>query len=110
MAQVDELTPSEFRSRWPDRTAAAVTLLDVREPMEREIARIPESIHIPMNDVPRRMDELDKSKPVVVVCHSGARSTRVAEFLAAQGFEHVFNLTGGIDAWSREIDPGIPRY
>lgn len=110
MPQVEELTPSELRDRWPEPKRSEVVLLDVREASELEIARIDEAIHIPMNEVPGRLAELDESRPVVVICHSGARSRRVAEFLAARGFEAVFNLTGGIDAWSREIDPGIPRY
>jgi rhodanese-related sulfurtransferase len=110
MPQVQELTPSGLRDRWPEPKQSEVVLLDVREASELEIARIDEAIHIPMNEVPARLAELDESRPVVVICHSGARSRRVAEFLAAKGFETVFNLTGGIDAWSREIDPGIPRY
>lgn len=110
MPQVEELTPSQFRARWPEPTPDEVLLLDVREAGELQIASIAEAVHMPMNEVPGRLGELDESRPIVVVCHSGGRSRRVSEFLAARGFEQVFNLTGGIDAWSREIDPGIPRY
>ncbi|HYK93876.1 MAG TPA: rhodanese-like domain-containing protein, partial [Thermoplasmata archaeon] len=88
----------------------AVTLLDVREPMERELARIEPSLFIPMGEVPRRLEEIPKDAEVVVYCHTGQRSAMVAGFLETQGFSRVGNLTGGIDAWSRRVDPTVPRY
>jgi rhodanese-related sulfurtransferase len=108
MAQVPELTPTEFRRRWA--AGDTVVLLDVREPAELAVASVDEAIHVPMREIPQRIDELDRHKPLVVMCHSGARSRRVAEYLSANGFEQVFNLAGGIDAWSRELDSGVPRY
>ena len=63
-----------------------------------------------MLEIPARLSELDGTRPVVVMCHSGQRSRQVARFLAAQGFGQVFNLSGGITAWSQEVDPSIPRY
>jgi rhodanese-related sulfurtransferase len=111
-AVVEELTPTEFCERWPpDRShAAGVVLLDVREPVELEIASVDRALHIPMQQVPTRIAEIGADRTVVVMCHSGGRSRRVAEFLAQNGFSEVFNLKGGIDAWSTEIDPQVPRY
>ena len=106
---VDELEPEEVARRvraGPDR----VVLLDVREPHERELAVIEPSVHIPMNEVAARIDELPKGKELVVYCHSGARSMMVASFLEHRGFAPVANLAGGIDAWSRTVDPNVPRY
>lgn len=90
-----------------------VRLLDVREPSERETAAIEPALAIPMNTVPQRLDELRaeaQDKDLVVMCHSGGRSQRVAEFLNQEGFCGVFNLEGGIDAWSLQVDSSVPRY
>jgi rhodanese-related sulfurtransferase len=111
MPGVPELSPTEFSKRWPDHARSAdVTLLDVREPFEVAIAAIAGATHIPMREIPARVAELDRNTPLVVICHSGGRSRRVAEFLLGNGFLQVFNLRGGIDAWSTEIDPHVPRY
>ena len=85
-------------------------LLDVREPYEFEIARIDGADLIPLGELPARLQELDRSKEIFVICHSGMRSERAAEFLRSAGFPEVANVAGGIDAWSREIDPDVPRY
>ena len=86
-------------------------LLDVREPWEGAIASIPGAILIPMGEITSRAHaELDPDKPYVVVCHHGARSLSVTMWLRNQGFDHAQSLTGGIDEWSRTIDPTIPRY
>jgi rhodanese-related sulfurtransferase len=106
---VAELEPEEVAQRLraaPDR----VVLLDVREPYERELAAIAPSLHIPMHEVAERIDELPKGKELVVYCHAGARSMMVAAFLEHRGFTPVANLAGGIDAWSRRVDPTVPRY
>lgn len=92
------------------RNPGLVTLLDVREPMERELAKIEPSLFIPMDEVPRRLSEIPKDRELVVYCHSGHRSAMVAGYLEGQGFHRVGNLTGGIDAWSRRVDPSVPRY
>lgn len=110
MPPVLELTPTEFRRRWPNADSAGVVLLDVREPHELALAKVREAIHIPMREVPARLDELDPATPLVVMCHSGGRSRRVAEFLATNGFEEIYNLAGGIDAWAEQLDPSVPRY
>jgi len=107
---VPELTPVEVNRRWPaGQRDGNVVLLDVREPEELARAAITGALHIPMREVPQRLDELPKDKPIVVFCHAGGRSRRVAEFLAANGFEQVFNLAGGIDAWSRTVDERVDR-
>ena len=84
-------------------------LLDVREPFEHKIANIGGTL-IPLKEIPKRMNELEKHAEIVVFCHHGGRSQRAAEYLRGNGFEHVKNLTGGIDAWSLKIDPNVPRY
>lgn len=88
----------------------AVLLLDVREPYERDLARIEPSMHIPMAEIPDRAEELPRDREIVVYCHGGTRSAMVAGFLEARGFERVANLSGGIDAWSVTVDPKVPRY
>lgn len=89
-------------------------LLDVREPWEAALARIEleglEQRLIPMGQIASRLSELDPVQPIVCYCHHGMRSQQVVAFLAHQGFEFVYNLAGGIDAWSREVDPSVPRY
>jgi rhodanese-related sulfurtransferase len=85
-------------------------LLDVREPEELATASIPWATTIPMGQIPMRMHELPREKPIVVMCHHGGRSDRVAQFLDANGYDNAVNLDGGIDAWSRTIDPTVPRY
>jgi rhodanese-related sulfurtransferase len=110
MPRVLELSPAEFRRRWAEENSPAVVLLDVREPQELMLARVPEAVHIPMREIPQRLHELDPGKPLVVMCHSGGRSRRVAEYLAANGFEDIYNLAGGIDAWAQQIDRSVPRY
>ena len=85
-------------------------LLDVREDDEREVGRIEPSIHIPMNEVPNRLEEIPKGKRLVVYCHHGGRSLMVASYLEGAGYSSPANLDGGIDAWSRKVDPSVPRY
>jgi len=111
MPGVPELSPTEFAKRWPSYASGAdVVLLDVREHEELATGAVAGALHIPMREVPARLAELDTEKPLVVMCHSGGRSRRVAEFLLGQGFTTVFNLKGGIDAWSTQLDSQIPRY
>ena len=104
----EELGPADFiRQRDSD---GVWQLLDVREQWELDIASIAGAIRIPMMEIPSRKGELDPSRPVAVICHSGGRSGRVADFLSRQGFPRVANIAGGIDAWSREVDDTVPRY
>jgi rhodanese-related sulfurtransferase len=85
-------------------------LLDVREPWELEACRIPDTIHVPMREIPARLSELNAEADTVVICHHGVRSMRVAQFLEQQRFARVYNLTGGVDAWARTVDPAMPTY
>jgi rhodanese-related sulfurtransferase len=86
-------------------------LLDVREPREYDTAHIDGSTLIPMNEIPGRAhQELDEESPILVLCHHGARSLSVAAWLRQQGFDKAQSVSGGIDAWSRQIDPQVPRY
>ena len=88
-----------------------LTLLDVREPWEFQASQIAGSKHMPMGDVPSRFQqELDPDDHIVVVCHHGVRSMNVTAWLRQQGFERTQSLCGGIDRWSREIDPSVPLY
>lgn len=108
---VPELSPTEFVQRWPNHAdGSVVVLLDVREHVELEIASVPGTLHVPMREIPARLAELERNVPIVVMCHAGGRSRRVAEYLLGNGFSQVFNLRGGIDAWSTEINPQVPRY
>lgn len=90
--------------------AAPPLLLDVREDWEHAIAHLPGSLLIPMGQVPARIESLPRNRPMVVYCHHGMRSAQVAAFLLSQGYGPVYNLTGGIDAWSTQIEPALPRY
>lgn len=104
-----EISVSELKSL-QDR-AEGLIVLDVREPWEYETAQIAGSKHIPMGEVPARFNlELDPEGHIVVVCHHGVRSMNVTAWLRQQGFEKVQSLRGGIDRWSREIDPSVPLY
>ena len=88
-----------------------VRLIDVREPWEFATAKIEGAMLMPMGDVPSRAhQELDPEERLVVVCHHGVRSLNTAVWLRNQGFEQAQSLRGGIDAWSAEVDSGVPRY
>jgi rhodanese-related sulfurtransferase len=94
--------------------AAPLVLLDVREPWEVALAAIEvpgaTTRFVPMREIPARLGELDPAQPVVCICHHGARSAQVVAFLERMGFASAYNLAGGIDAWSRDVDPGVARY
>jgi rhodanese-related sulfurtransferase len=88
----------------------ATVILDVREPHELAIAHVEGALHIPMQTIPNRLAELPREAPLAVMCHHGARSMAVVNFLRKAGYSNAFNITGGIDAWSRELDSAIPQY
>jgi len=94
--------------------AVPLLFLDVREPGEVALAAIElpgaTTRTMPMREVPARLAELDPAQPVLCFCHHGARSAQVVAFLERAGFASAYNLAGGIDAWSRDVDPGVPRY
>ncbi len=85
-------------------------IIDVREPWEHAICRLPGARLVPMDSLPQRLAELDPGCPTVVVCHHGVRSYQVALWLERSGFTDVVNLSGGIDAWARDVDPGMDTY
>ena len=86
-----------------------IVVIDVREPWELKIAKISKSVNIPMQDIPKRLNELHNDINYAVLCHSGVRSYHVATYLEKEGF-NVWNVDGGIDRWSLEIDTNIKRY
>ena len=109
-----EITVQELAAKL-GRSAAqanpAVKLIDVRESWEYEVAHIPGSTLIPMSEVPSRANnELDPDQHIAVICHAGVRSMSVTAWLREQGYDKVQSVRGGIDAWSRGIDPTVPRY
>ena len=102
-----EINVTELKTR-VDRLFS-FTLLDVREPHEVQVANIDPYVHIPMGMLPVRHEEIDKEKPIIVICHTGVRSAQVCQYLETLGYD-VTNLEGGIDAWSMQVDPSVPRY
>jgi rhodanese-related sulfurtransferase len=107
---MQQIRPAELKSWLDDPRRDKPVLLDVREPWEHDKARIQGSMLIPMREVQARIGEIDEDSEVVAICHHGGRSMQVAMFLEKQGFKRVHNLVGGIDAWSRTVDPAVPVY
>jgi molybdopterin/thiamine biosynthesis adenylyltransferase/rhodanese-related sulfurtransferase len=107
MADIQEIAPEDTAELL--RSGADVTLLDVREPWEAEIAAIPGAVLIPLGELADRVGELDADKEVIAYCHAGVRSLRGAAVLQGAGLR-VKSMAGGIDAWSRTVDPDVPRY
>ena len=105
---LEEISPQELKRRRD--TDPGVRLIDVREPWEVAIASLPGAVNIPLNELPQRLRELDPQADTIVMCKAGGRSRRAAAFMLAQGFAHVANLTGGIDAWTHDIDPTLESY
>ena len=85
-------------------------ILDVREKWEYDICHIENSVHIPMGKITEKKDELYHNDMIIVVCHHGVRSRMVAKYLDANGFTNIINLSGGVDAWSNEVDPSMTKY
>ena len=110
---IDQVRPAGLDA-WIQAQSGTAVVLDVREPVELRAASIQaegfELVTIPMNQIPARLAELDPARPVAVLCHHGTRSHRVAMYLASNGFDQLANIAGGIDAWSMERDPMVPRY
>lgn len=107
MATVPEVSAGELDSRL--RAADPPVVLDVREPWERDIARLNGTLDIPMGEISARLAELPRDRDIVVMCRSGGRSSRVADYLHQMGYRAA-NLTGGILAWARDVDPAIKTY
>jgi len=102
------LTPKEFGER--TRGGEDLLLVDVREPGEYELARVEGARLLPLSLFNEWAPTLDPERPTVFICHHGIRSAQVCAYLSRQGFEKLYNLSGGIDRWSTEVDPSIPRY
>lgn len=122
---ISQLSPADFAA-WRDQVSTADSagpallpvVLDVREPWEVQTASVKENgftlVHIPMREIPGRLAQLqsihDAGRPIACLCHHGMRSLQVAQYLVQGGFTRVVNLQGGINAWSQQADPSVPRY
>ena len=105
---VNEIGPKEVKAMIDERKD--FILIDVREPHEFQIGRIPTSNLIPLGDLPKRLAELDPNAQYVLHCKMGGRSAKGCDVLRAAGFKRVLNMTGGITAWSEQVDPSVPKY
>lgn len=102
------MSPQELGERLENKED--FRLIDVREPLEWELARLEAAELLPLSEFSEWHDKLNPAEEIVVMCHHGIRSANVCAFLARQGFEKVWNLSGGIDAYSTEVDRNVPRY
>jgi adenylyltransferase/sulfurtransferase len=107
-ANIGDMTPEELKQKM-DAGDKNLFVLDVREPNEYQICNLGGHL-IPLNDLPKRVGELDASKEIVVHCKMGGRSAKAVDYLKQQGFTNVHNLVGGINAWAERIDPKMPKY
>jgi adenylyltransferase/sulfurtransferase len=105
---IPTITPHELKDRLGK--GEQLFLLDVREPWEYARAKLEGSQLIPLGTIPQSLGKLDRNAEIVAYCHHGMRSADAVGFLLQQGYQNVKNLVGGIDAWSVQIDPSIPRY
>ena len=105
---MSEITPKELKARL-DRNDRPL-LLDVRQDWETKLCRLENAVHIPIEEIELRTDELNPNDEIVVYCHQGVRSAAVAEYLRSLGFKSVKNLAGGLDHWARVVDPSMRRY
>ena len=103
-----ELTPVEVKQRLDQREP--LVLLDVRQDWETRLCRLDNAVHIPIEEIELRSDELDPAAEIIVYCHQGVRSASVAAYLRGLGFTNARNLAGGLDAWARTVDPSMRRY
>ena len=107
---MQHLSAPELAQWLADAGRAQPLLLDVREPWEFQTCHLDGATPMPMRTVPARLAELDADRPVVCICHHGARSMQVANFLEQNGFAEVINLTGGVHAWALQVDNSMPTY
>ena len=108
----DSITPSRLAEKL--KNGEKINLIDVREPVEYETARIEAATLLPLSRFREWIDDLiaglDRENETIVMCHHGVRSAQVCAFLTRQGFKRLYNLTGGIDRWSQEVDQIVPQY
>ena len=105
---MSEITPAELKARLDRRDRPL--LLDVRQDWETRLCRLPDAVHIPVEEIELRTEELNPEDEIVVYCHQGVRSAAVADYLRQLGFKDVKNLAGGLDLWARAVDPTMRRY
>ena len=105
---MDEITPRELKDRLDGNERPV--LVDVRDDWETKLCRLDSALHIPMEELEFRTEELSPGDDIVVYCHHGVRSAAVADYLRRLGFSRVRNLAGGLDAWARAVEPGMRRY
>ncbi len=105
---MQSITPAELKQRLDN--GDSLVLIDVRENWEYETCHIDGSTLMPMSQVMSQIGNLDKDAETVFICHHGSRSHQVAQFLESQGFNHVYNLEGGIDEWAKTVDPAMAQY
>jgi rhodanese-related sulfurtransferase len=102
---VQEITPKALKARLD--AGEIIPIIDIRESWELQQSRLDEAIHIPMNDIPDSLDQIPTDKPVVIMCHLGQRSAMVVDWMIGQGYDNLYSLEGGIDAWADEVDPSV---
>jgi rhodanese-related sulfurtransferase len=107
---MEHLSAPDLAAWLADPSRPRPFLLDVREPWEYETCHIEGAALMPMHSIPARIDDLDEDAAIVCICHHGMRSLQVAAYLEQHGFKRLSNLTGGIDAWARQVDPAMPKY
>ena len=105
---MQEMPPNELKARLD--SGRPPILLDVRQDWETKLCRLDNAIHIPIEEIELRTEELNPQSEIVVYCHQGVRSAAVAEYLRSLGFGDVRNLAGGLDLWARSVDPSMRRY
>jgi rhodanese-related sulfurtransferase len=107
---IAQIAPVDLASWRADSARPAPVIVDVREPWEFELCHIEGSVPVPLAQLAARRAELPADRDLVLVCHHGSRSQQAAAWLAQNGFPRVNNLRGGVEAWSLEVDPSLPRY
>ena len=105
---MDEISPQDLKARLAGSDRPF--LLDVRQDWETRLCRLENAVHIPIEEIELRADELYADDEIVVYCHQGVRSAAVADYLRRRGFKNVKNLLGGLDSWARTVDPTMRRY
>jgi len=105
---MDEITPQDLKTRLAGSDRPL--LLDVRQEWETKLCWLDNAVHIPIEEIELRVDELNADEEIVVYCHQGVRSAAVADYLRQRGFKNVRNLQGGLDYWARTVDPAMRRY
>lgn len=107
---MQHINPPELAQWLADERRPRPLLLDVRQPWEYQLCHLGDAVLVPLHTLPDAAGQLDTQRPIVCICHHGVRSRQAAAFLEQQGFTDVTNLSGGIDAWSDQVDPAVPKY